>query len=59
MCVTHNGMFMEGGGGVIYYEDATTGEIREVMTGVPIQNLLKRDTKFYYTRVVKGNEDII
>ena len=59
MCVTQNGMFMEGGGGVIYYEDTTTGEIREVMTGVPVVNLLKRDNKVYYTRVVKGNEDII
>ena len=59
MCVTNNGMFMEGGGGVVYYEDTTTGEMKEVMTGIPQTSKLKRQTTYYYTRVVKGNEDII
>ena len=59
MCVTNNGIFMEGGGGVVYYEDTTTGELKEVMTGIPQTSKLKRQTTHYYTRVVKGNEDII
>lgn len=59
MCVNQAGMFMEGGGGAVFYEDPTTGRIEEVVTGVPIVNRLKRGVvTHHYTRVVKGNEDI-
>lgn len=34
--VDTTGMIKEGGGGNVYYEDATTGEFKEIMTGVPI-----------------------
>ena len=33
--VDTTGMIREGGGGNVYYEDATTGEFKEIMTGVP------------------------
>jgi len=56
----NNGMFLEGGGGVVYYEDATTGRIEEVITGIEIFDLDRSAHKKYtYARVVKQNENII
>tara|TARA_R110002096_G_scaffold77192_4_gene181904 strand:- start:847 stop:4332 length:3486 start_codon:yes stop_codon:yes gene_type:complete len=54
--VKSDGIFREGGGGVVYFEDAS-GEIREVMTGV-LQgvpyNGIGRQT--FYTRLTIGEE---
>ena len=59
--IKSDGIFREGGGGVIYYEDATTGEVREVITGVPqtAQNLYGKPIKLFYTRVTHNDEGII
>ena len=56
----NNGMFLEGGGGVVYYEDATTGRIEEVLTGIEEFTFDRSAPKKYtYARVVKQNENII
>lgn len=59
--IKSDGIFREGGGGVIYYEDATTGEVREVITGVPqtAQDLYGKPIKLFYTRVTHNDESII
>ena len=58
MCVDPNGMFIEGGGGVVYYEDGT--EMKEVMTGIPqTYNPISAKQSYFYTRVVKDSERII
>jgi len=59
--IKSDGIFREGGGGVIYYEDATTGEVREVITGVPqtAQDLYGKPIKLFYTRVTHNDEGII
>tara|TARA_R110000751_G_scaffold132695_3_gene235228 strand:- start:5377 stop:6600 length:1224 start_codon:yes stop_codon:yes gene_type:complete len=51
-----DGIFREGGGGVVYYEDVVTNEFREVMTGVP-QNLggVNRTQTYFYTRLTIGD----
>jgi hypothetical protein len=56
----NGGMFLEGGGGVVYYEDATTGRIEEVVTGIEIFEFDRTATKKYtFARVVKENENIV
>tara|TARA_R100000655_G_scaffold24_2_gene143 strand:+ start:7477 stop:10920 length:3444 start_codon:yes stop_codon:yes gene_type:complete len=56
-CVSSDGIFREGGGGCVYYQDAS-GKIVEVITGVPKYDLATKTYTHYYTHVVKGNEDI-
>jgi len=58
IAIKSDGIFREGGGGVVYYTDATTGEVKEVMTGIPINDPYNRSTKHYYTRVTKFDDDI-
>lgn len=59
MCVSADGMFIEGGGGAVYYEDATTGEIKEVMTGVPQEyDPITGVQQVFYTRCVKSSDDL-
>jgi hypothetical protein len=56
--IKSDGIFREGGGGVVYFEDAS-GEIREVMTGVPIGILapiFATGRKYFYTRLTIGDE---
>ena len=56
MSVSPTGMFMEGGGGVIYFED-TGGDMREVMTGIQMpKNTSTGVIPYYYTRVLKSSE---
>ena len=55
--VTNDGIFREGGGGCVYYEDTATGRIMEVVTGIPKVDIIANTTTYYYTHVVKGNED--
>ena len=56
--IKSDGIFREGGGGVVYFEDAS-GEIREVMTGVPIGILapsFATGREYFYTRLTMGDE---
>jgi hypothetical protein len=56
--IKSDGIFREGGGGVVYFEDAS-GEIREVMTGVPIGILapsFATGRQYFYTRLTMGDE---
>lgn len=51
-----DGIFREGGGGVVYFEDAT-GEVREVMTGVPENMVGVNQTQtYFYTRLTIGDQ---
>ena len=57
--VKNDGIFREGGGGVIYYEHATTGEILEVMTGIESVALYAQTPTKFYTRVTMNDIDLI
>jgi hypothetical protein len=59
MCVSADGIFMEGGGGVIFFQDPTTGDFREVMTGIPQEyDPITGVQQIFYTRCVKDTDDI-
>ena len=57
--INSDAIFREGGGGVVYYEDTTTGEIKEVMTGVPERLGYGKSLDYFYTRLTIGNTNII
>ena len=57
--INSDAIFREGGGGVVYYEDITTGEIKEVMTGVPERLGYGKSLDYFYTRLTIGNTNII
>lgn len=55
--IKSDGVFREGGGGVVYFEDAS-GDVREVMTGIPTIGHYGASTTFFYTRLTMNDQDI-
>ena len=51
LAISPSGLMLEGGGGVVYFEDTTTNEIKEVMTGIP-ELQTNGTTTFLFTRCV-------
>ena len=57
LSITNDGIIREGGGGCCYYQDAN-GEIREVMTGIPIVNITGQTQKYEYTKCVLFDDKV-
>ena len=57
LSITNDGIIREGGGGCCYYQDAN-GDIREVMTGVPIVNITGRTQQYEYTKCVLFDDKV-
>lgn len=57
--INSDSIFREGGGGVVYYEDAITGDIKEVMTGIPERTGYGLGIIYFYTRLTINDINII
>jgi len=56
LAISSTGEILEGGGGVIYYEDATTGKVEHVITGVPNYSVTTKQLTYTYAKCLMCEE---